>query len=99
MTRPTGRPPASVPEKAKHAGDAAPVGSGQNLPLGQTACWRKQGPLQKPMYWPASPLAGQPPTGEPYAGDPHVRFGGRGDRDSPVLPTPIQRPAPAVADA
>ena len=24
----------------------------------------------------------KPPTGEPYAGDPHVRFGGRGSRDN-----------------
>ncbi len=24
---------------------------------------------------------GQPPTGEPCAGDPHARFGGRGDRE------------------
>ena len=31
-----------------------------------------------------------PPTGEPDAGDPHVRFGGRGDRTQSVLPTPIQ---------
>jgi hypothetical protein len=23
----------------------------------------------------------KPPTGEPDAGDPHVRFGGRGDRE------------------
>ena len=26
--------------------------------------------------WLVSPLWGDPPTGEPYAGDPHVRFGG-----------------------
>jgi hypothetical protein len=32
----------------------------------------------------------RPPTGEPDAGDPPVRFGGRGDRDHSVLPTPIQ---------
>ena len=28
-------------------------------------------------------------TGEPYAGKPHVRFGGRGDRIQSILPTPI----------
>ena len=28
-------------------------------------------------------LIGQPPTGEPYAGDPPVRFGGRGSCGSP----------------
>src|SRR5215207_4925428 len=37
---------------------------------------------------PAHPLSTRDPsTGEPYAGDPHVRFGGRGS--SPTLPTPI----------
>ena len=54
MTRPTGRPPASVPEKAKQAGDAAPTGNGQNLPPGQTACWREQG------LSPNSPCTGPP---------------------------------------
>ena len=32
----------------------------------------------------------KPPTGEPYAGKPHVRFGGRGGRQP--FPTPIGRP-------
>src|SRR5271157_4508833 len=31
----------------------------------------------------------RPPTGEPDAGDPPVRFGGRGNRIQSVLPTPI----------
>src|SRR5208337_625375 len=31
----------------------------------------------------------KPPTGEPDAGDPPVRFGGRGDRNQSALPTPI----------
>ena len=31
----------------------------------------------------------KPPTGEPDAGDPPVRFGGRGNRIQSVLPTPI----------
>ena len=31
----------------------------------------------------------RPPTGEPYAGDPHVRFGGRGHRSQSMLPTPM----------
>ena len=30
-----------------------------------------------------------PPTGEPDAEEPHVRFGGRGDRNQSVFPTPI----------
>ena len=31
----------------------------------------------------------RPPSGKPYAGEPPVRFGGRGDRTQSVLPTPI----------
>ena len=30
-----------------------------------------------------NPLGGEPPTGEPDAGDPPVRFGGRGNSRSP----------------
>jgi len=30
-----------------------------------------------------------PPTGEPCAGNPPARFGGRGDRTQSVLPTPM----------
>jgi len=43
----------------------------------------------------SSPVLSQvtPSTGEPDAGDPHVRFGGRGDRNQSVLPTPIRAPA------
>jgi len=35
---------------------------------------------------PAPPAAGDTPTGEPYAGNPPVRFGGRGGRKRPSLP-------------
>src|SRR6266511_1048963 len=31
----------------------------------------------------------RPPTGEPDAGEPPVRFGGRGSRNQSALPTPI----------
>jgi hypothetical protein len=38
-----------------------------------------------------NPWYGKPPTGEPYAGEPPVRFGGRGDRETdlpyPYLPS------------
>ena len=37
----------------------------------------------------------RPPTGEPDAGDPPVRFGGRGDRLQSVLPTPISQYCPS----
>ena len=33
----------------------------------------------------------KPPTGEPCAGEPHARFGGKGDRDSTGLPYPYVR--------
>ena len=32
---------------------------------------------------------GKPPTGEPDAGEPHVRFGGRGGASQCAIPTPI----------
>ena len=35
----------------------------------------------------------KPSTGEPDAGKPPVRFGGRGDRNQSVVPTPIIAPA------
>src|SRR5438094_705785 len=38
-----------------------------------------------------SPYRGEPLTGEPDAGDPPVRFGGRGERNQSFLPTPIFR--------
>ena len=38
----------------------------------------------------------RPPTGEPDAGDPHVRFGGRGSRTQSALPTPIRAAAGAL---
>ena len=37
----------------------------------------------------SSPLRGKPSTGEPDAGEAHVRFGGRGDANQCVVPTPI----------
>ena len=36
-----------------------------------------------------SPLEGEPPTGEPCAGDPHARFGGRGSRGNNRLSLPL----------
>ena len=50
-----------------------------------------------PVHAETSPLAGQPIredgplTGKPDAGDPPVRFGGRGGRVQPAFPTPIER--------
>ena len=38
--------------------------------------------LPQPMQWPVNPLGGEPPTGEPYAGDPPVRFGGGSGRET-----------------
>ncbi|OWK45473.1 hypothetical protein FRUB_01804 [Fimbriiglobus ruber] len=38
------------------------------------------------------PLRVRPPTGEPYTGDPPVRFGGRGDRSQSISPIPNTHP-------
>src|SRR3989304_6221840 len=52
-------------------------------------------PAVRPDHNPCSGLSilseVKPLTGEPCAGNPHARFGGRGDRTQPVLPTPIRR--------
>ena len=45
----------------------------------------------RPCLGPSILTEVKPSTGEPYAGDPHARFGGRGDRTQSVLPTPIRR--------
>ena len=37
-----------------------------------------------------NPCEVKPPTGEPDAGEPHVRFGGGRGRVQPALPTPIR---------
>ena len=41
---------------------------------------------------PVPPHAGDSPTGEPYAGDRHVRFGGRGGRHRPPYPDSRENP-------
>jgi hypothetical protein len=41
------------------------------------------------MFLSVNPLCGELPTGEPYAGEPPVRFGGRGGRTQSAVPTPI----------
>ena len=45
--------------------------------------------LPRPMRRSVSPLGGNPPTGEPCAGDPHARFGGRGGQAT-GLPYPYR---------
>jgi len=45
--------------------------------------------LKMPIELYSNPREVKPPTGEPDAGDPHVRFGGRGDANQCVIPTPI----------
>src|ERR1700751_5869050 len=56
-------------------------------------------PLEEPytvqwVRWPIS-YGDQPLTGEPDAGEPPVRFGGRGD--SSIVPTPNQSPITSLA--
>src|SRR5260370_5889504 len=43
------------------------------------------------MRWPIS-CGDQPPTGEPDAGEPPVRFGGRGDSNQSPLPLSVTEP-------
>ncbi len=50
--------------------------------FGVLSIWRKH------ETWPHNLNESNPPTGEPYAGNPHVRFGGRGEVQS-LVPTPI----------
>lgn len=48
-------------------------------------------PCHRPMPLAVSPWRGDSSTGEPDAGDPPVRFGGRGARNQSRVPTPIRR--------
>jgi len=57
-------------------------------------------PLDEPytvqwMRWPIS-CGDQPPTGEPDAGEPPVRFGGRGDSNQSSLPLSKSRAMPCT---
>jgi hypothetical protein len=45
--------------------------------------------LKMPIALYSNPREVKPLTGEPDAGDPHVRFGGRGGANQCVIPTPI----------
>ena len=47
------------------------------------------GPRWRPTAVLSLLLEVRPPTGEPDAGDPPVRFGGRGGRNQSALSTPI----------
>ena len=47
--------------------------------------------LTQPMLVSFNPLEVKPSTGEPDAGNPPVRFGGRGGRTQSAFPTPIGR--------
>ena len=59
--------------------------------LATSASSRRMGcfPCHRPMPLAVSPWRGDSSTGEPDAGDPPVRFGGRGERNQSFLPTPI----------
>jgi hypothetical protein len=45
--------------------------------------------LKMPIELYSNPHEVKPLTGEPDAGDPHVRFGGRGSANQYAIPTPI----------
>src|SRR5208282_6527785 len=60
--------------------DVGPIPSSTNK--GCTAC-------KRPMSVTFNPLVGKLSTGKPDAGNPPVRFGGRGGRNQSAVPTPI----------
>ena len=103
MTERPQQPPAAVPQSAKQAGDVrarwawteAAVWTERMLTALEKGV---KGILCRP--WAVLPVNRLrlglsilkeviPSTGEPDAGEPHVRFGGRGGRTQSALPTPI----------
>ena len=85
--------PAVVPMRLTKPETYWADGLGRNRAHRRHGCWR-QGMwyllFRKPYQYPSTRVAVRPPTGEPDAGDLHVRFGGRGGRTQSALPTPIQ---------
>jgi hypothetical protein len=86
-------------QKKRGRGGARIINAGQTPTLQSLGCsaWKP------PMLLSVNPLCGELPTGEPYAGEPHVRFGGRGGRTQSAVPTPIghavaTRPPPLITD-
>jgi hypothetical protein len=68
------------------------AGAGNGVNAGHTRVLRRDDPVLRPEWDRArrvTPPMRKPPTGEPYAGKPPVRFGGRGGRQP--FPTPIRK--------
>jgi len=61
------------------------VGQTRTLPNVGIVAWSLPTPRR------VNPLGGKPSTGGPDAGNPPVRFGGRGGRTRSAFPTPIRR--------
>ncbi len=94
--------PAVVPERANQAGEAGPKDWDwverhvwtermlETLERGVSSFeFMDFIALQKPTELCSSPRRGKPLTGEPDAGNPPVRFGGKGDANQCVVLTPI----------
>src|SRR5512135_265756 len=83
-------PPASghPPEASEAARDRAWPGQSTLAQRFLRRAWALQSG-ESPCRDPSTLSEVTPSTGEPYAGDPPVRFGGGRDRIQSVLPTPI----------
>ena len=93
--------PAGVRSTAKQAGETGPLKWDwversvwtermlDALERGVTFTYVGYSTLRVPIVEVSSPREVRPSTGEPDAGDPHVRFGGRGGAIQCAIPTPI----------
>ena len=90
VNRPVGRSVRSLDQVGMHgvgAGNGVKAGNGPHFGLHTCLAQTGQVAVTQPVASKALPMW-KPSTGEPYAGKPPVRFGGRGGRKS--FPTPIQ---------
>src|SRR6266849_5456672 len=104
MVDPCGKKPATLPFGAKPAGWSRRCCE-RHQPWTRPARMLMELAMREPLSLHETPCPGPsvlmqvtPPTGEPDAGDPHVRFGGRGQRNQSALPTPISTPGRCLLD-
>ena len=91
VNRPVGRSVRSLDQVRVHgvgAGNGVKAGNGPHFGLHTCLAQTGQVAVTQPVASKALPMW-KPSTGEPYAGKPPVRFGGRGGRKS--FPTPIKK--------
>ena len=85
-------PHAAAQHSAQAAATTRGCGRGRDHQRWPNAFFTDRGcfPWRLPMLLRVSPRRGDSSTGEPDAGNPPVRFGGRGERTQSPLPTPIR---------